>query len=443
MQAFLAALGVYAQPRVLAVLCLGFASGLPLALTGQTLQARLTEEGLSLGTIGLFAAATTPYTLKFLWAPLVDKLEIPLLAARFGRRRSWLLAVQAVLIVAIVLLGANDPKAALWTTALLTIAVAAASATQDIVIDAWRVEMLEESQQGAGAAAIIFGYRIGMLASGAGALYLASFVDWFTTYAAMAALLLVGVGVGLLADEPRQTVLKEDAERRAEVESWLAARPALRGPIGSALAWLYVAVAGPFLEFLRRPGWLALLAFAMLYKFGDAFAGAVSTSFYLMLGFTKIEIANVAKIYGTFATLLGFFLGGWLMRATGLIRALWICGILQLVSNFLFVVLAEAGPDIGLLSLAVGVENLSGGMGTAVFVAYLSSLCNVAYTATQFALLSALAAVARTWLSAPAGHVAQAVGWSPFFLVSVAAAVPGLVLLWWIGRSATHQIRSA
>ncbi len=420
---WVAALAVYLEPRLLAVLCLGFASGLPLALTGQTLQAWLTEDGLSLGAIGLFAAVGTPYTLKFLWAPLVDQARLPLFSRLFGRRRSWLIATQIVLIAAILLLGAADPRHMIALTAIAALLVAIASATQDIVIDAWRVEMLDERRQGAGAAMIVFGYRLGMLASGAGALYLASATTWFWTYAAMAALLLVGVAVALLGPEPEPVEVPPAAPVAAGADH-----------LRRAASWLYTAAIAPFAEFLQRPGWLAILAFAMLFKLGDSLAGVMATSFYLKLGFSKIDIANVAKLYGFFATLLGLFLGGWLMNAVGLVRALWVCGFLQLGSNLLFAALAQVGPDLAFLSLTVGIENLTGGMGTAALVAYLSSLCNLSYTATQYALLSSFTAVARTWLSSFAGYAAEYFDWFLFFTLTAVAALPGLALLWWLTR---------
>lgn len=434
LRVWLAAFAVYRDRRVLAIAVLGFASGLPLALTGQTLQAWLTESGASLKDIGLFALVGVPYTLKFIWAPLVDRLPLPLLTRWLGRRRSWLVFAQALLMLAIAALAFSNPGQALAFTALCAVAVAFASATQDIVIDAWRVEILEERQLAAGAAAIVFGYRIGMLVSSAGALYLATVFAWPLVYLAMAAILVIGAITVLLVGEPVAKP-RGDAERRfAEAESWLSARPHLSGAAAALAAWLYASVAGPFLQFMSRKGWIGILLFVMLFKLGDSLAGVLATSFYLNLGFTKAEIAEVSKLYGFAATMLGLFLGGWLMQAVGLYRALWVCGILQMGSNLLFAVLAVRGHDLWFLALTVGFENLASGMGTAALVAYLSALCDIAYTATQYALLSSLTAVARTVLSSYAGFMAESLGWPVFFLTTTLAALPGLILLAWLTR---------
>jgi PAT family beta-lactamase induction signal transducer AmpG len=445
MNYWLAAAAVYRHPRVIAILFLGISSGLPLALTGQTLSLWLKDEGLSLTAIGLFAAVGTPYALKFLWAPIMDKARIVGLSNALGRRRSWLILTQILLIAATLALGFSEPSANIGLTALLAIVVAFASASQDIVIDAYRVEILEERQLAAGAAAVVFGYRIGMLVSGAGALYLTSVVAWPVVYAVMAALILVGVATALLNPEPSVMDTSETGSREREIEAWLAVRPYLSGSLGVALAWLYIAVVCPFAEFMSRPAWAAILLFVIFYKFGDSLAGVMTFPFLDDIGFSKIDIANVAKVFGFGATLVGLALGGALMAGVGLYQSLWICGILQLVSNLMFVVQAMAGADITLLALTIGLENLAGGMGTAVFVAYLSSLCNVAYTATQYALLSSLMVVARTWLSSSGGALAEWLDWIGFFLLTTGAALPGLILLWWLGRTglvASHGGRS-
>jgi PAT family beta-lactamase induction signal transducer AmpG len=273
-----------------------------------------------------------------------------------------------------------------------------------------------------------------MLVSSAGALYLATLFAWPLVYAAMAAALLVGVITALLAGEPTAKP-RGDAERRfAEAAAWLQARPHLSGPLARLLAWFYASAAGPFLQFMTRKGWVGILLFVMLFKLGDSLAGTLATSFYLQIGFTKAEIAEVGKLYGFGATMIGLFLGGWLMQAVGLYRSLWVCGFLQMGSNLLFAALALHGHDVWFLALTVGLENLAGGMGTAALVAYLSALCDIAYTATQYALLSSLTAVARTVLSSYAGFLAAPLGWPLFFLLTTLAAIPGLVLLAWLTR---------
>ena len=435
MNSYISAVTVYWHPRVVAILFLGFSSGLPLALTGQTLSLWLKEEGLSLTAIGLFAAVGTPYALKFLWSPIIDKVRIPGLSNVLGRRRSWLILTQILLIGATMALGFSGPSTNIGLTALLALGVAFASASQDIVIDAYRVEILEERQLAAGAAAIVFGYRVGMLVSGAGALYLASVVAWPLVYAVIAALVLVGVATVLLNPEPSVADISETRERESEIEAWCAARPHLSRRLSAALAWLYIAVVCPFAEFMSRPAWMDILLFVIFYKFGDSLAGVMTFPFLDDIGFSKIDIANVAKLFGFGATLVGLALGGALMAGVGLYRSLWICGILQLASNLMFAVQAMAGANIMLLALTIGLENLASGMGTAVFVAYLSSLCNVAYTATQYALFSSFMVVARTWLSSSGGVLAEWLDWAGFFLLTAGAAVPGLILLWWLGRA--------
>ncbi len=434
MPRWLTALAVYREPRIIAVMLLGFSSGMPLVLTGTTLAAWLTEEGLSLGTIGLFASVGTPYALKFLWSPMMDRMPLGPITRAFGRRRGWLLTTQVILIAAILALAVSDPVNNIGVTALLAVTVAFMSASQDIVIDAYRIEILEERQLAAGAAVYVYGYRIAMVVSGAGALYLATYVSWSTTYMLMTLGIALGMAVVLLNPEPKTTVTDDLAERQAQVDAWVARHPTLPKPAATTAGFLYTGVVAPFAEFMLRPGWLVILLFVMFYKFGDSLAGVMTTPFLLKIGFTKIDIANVVKLFGTAATFAGLFLGGWMMNALGLYRSLWICGVLQLVSNFMFAVQAMVGADMAVLAVTIGLENLAGGMGTAVFVAYLSSLCNLSYTATQYALLTSFMATARTWFSSSGGYLADWLGWVDFFLLTAAAALPGLILLWWLTR---------
>lgn len=412
---WLNATAVYLERRLLIVFLMGFASGLPLALSGATLSIWLTEAGVSLAAVGLFVTVGTPYTMKFLWAPLVDRVRIPVLAALLGRRRSWMVAIQVGLIGSILLLGASHPESAPFWTALMALTVAFFSASQDIVIDAYRIEILDEDQQGAGAAMTQAGYRVGMIASGAGALFLAAAVDnWFWVYAAMAVLAFGGLLVALAAPVPPE-------EPVAEAESFQ--------------DWISETVVGPFAEFFSRSGTgtaLAILAFILLYKFGDAFAGVMANPFYVKIGFTKVEIASVSKIFGIFATLGGVFIGGILVKRIGVMKSLLVCGLLQMFSNLMFAAQASIGPEVGFLYLTIGIENLSGGMGSAAFVAYLSMLCNVAYTGTQYALFSSFMAFGRTWMSASSGWIAEQTDWVTFFVISTFAAIPGLIMLLWM-----------
>ena len=429
---WLSGLRVYTRPRVLAILFLGFSSGLPLALTGQTLAGWLTEEGVSLTAIGLFALGGLPYVLKFLWAPLIDAVRLPLLARLFGRRRAWLFATQAALIVAVIALGLNEPAARPLLTAAFALAVASAAASQDIVIDAFRIESLEPSQFAAGMANYVAGYRVALLISTAGTFELVSLLQgaglagsrgWLAGYVVMASLVAVGIVTVLLSREPAAleapNAVKDEGERLAS--------PAAR---------FAEAVSAPFADFARRPDWLAILLFVMLFKFGDAFAGIMTAPFVLDIGFDKTDYGRVVKVFGFAAVLLGGFAAGGVYRIAGTVRSLWLAGLVQMLSNLMFVWQASAGADMTLLVLTIAVETLAGGFGTVIFVAYLSALCeNRAYTATQFALLSALSAVGRTVLSASAGWAAEHMGWVPFFLLTTAAALPGLALLWWLTRT--------
>ena len=321
---------------------------------------------------------------------------------------------------AVLALGATNPGERPILTALFAFIVAFCSASQDTVIDAFRIEILEERQQGAGAAAVVFGYRLGMLVSGAGALYLATYASWLATYAVMASLVTVGMAAILLTPEP----LSYSAS----------------GPTGEdnasdgAAAWLRAYVLAPFTDFMRRPEWVIILLFILLYKFGDALAGVMANPFYVQLGFSKIEIADVSKIFGIGATIAGGLLGGVLVYRFGILRSLLACGILQMLSNLMFALQAIVGHDVAMLMLTVGIENMSGGMATAAFVAYVSALCNAAHTATQYALLSSLAALGRTVLSSSGGWLAEWLDWVDFFLLSTAAALPGLLLLIWLIR---------
>lgn len=407
---------IYNQPKVIAILFLGFSSGLPLALTASTLSAWLAESGINKSTIGLFAAVSTPYALKFLWAPLIDGLRFPILCRLLGFRRGWLVAMQLAVAFSLMLLGLADPSISPWVTASAALLVAICSASQDIIIDAYRVEILKPEQYGAGAANAVLGYRIGMIVSSAGALYLATYIGWLGTYWVMATLMGIGITAALITGEPD---VVHDVKPVHEL--------GMRG-------WISQFVLAPLKEFMGRDHWFAILLFIVLYKLADAFIGIMTNPFLLEIGFEKTQIAEVVKLYGIGATILGSFIGGWLVQRIGMVRSLWICGIGHALTNLMFVVQARVGADIGILILGISLENITGGMGLAAFVAFMSSLCNVHFTATQYALLSSLSAFGRTWLSMPAGWVAEKLGWEGFFLFATALAIPGLVVLAWLGK---------
>jgi PAT family beta-lactamase induction signal transducer AmpG len=418
-------LAVYLQPRVLIVLFLGFSSGLPLALSGSTLLVWMRESGVDLGTIGLFALVGTPYTLKFIWAPLVDALHVPIFTRALGRRRGWLVFSQLLLIGAILLLALTDPARSPLFVALGALLVATMSSTQDIVVDAFRVESLSESEQAAGMASYVAAYRIGMLISTAGVLFLVSAFEgtgigrnaaWMWGYVVMAALVLIGTLTALAATEPEQSV-RAEAETRGE----------------AAFSRVMHAATGAFSEFLARKHAWMVLAFVVLFKFTDAFSGTMTAPFVIDLGFTRNDYAAIVKGVGLVATLAGGFAGGYVARRYSLVASLWIGGVLQAISNLVFAWLALVGVNQWALAAAISAENFTGAIGTVIFVAYLSALCqNPLHTATQYALLTALAAVGRTYLSSGAGYVAETTGWPMFFVISVVVAIPSLILLAWL-----------
>ncbi len=407
------ALTVYGNRRQLVIFLMGFSSGLPLLLGFSTLSYWLAKEGVALAAIGGLLTVSTPYSLKFLWAPLIDQIRLPVFTRALGQRRGWLLFIQILLIGGILALGAGDPAESLLYLAAMAFVVAFLSASQDIVIDAYRIEILDDDEQGAGAAMTQAGYRFGLLAAGAGALALADFISWFWVYAIMAALVAVGMIAVLIAPEPERT-------REAEPT-----------PGGNRLRH---AVIEPFTEFLQRPGAILILAFVLLYKYGDAVAGAMANPFYHQIGFSGVEIASVTKVFGIVATLVGVFAGGALVLRMGVLTALLIGGVLQAATNLIFAWLAVEGHDLALLAVAVGADNFTGGLGSAAFVAYLSGLCNVAFTGTQYALLTSLMALGRTVLAASSGWMAEQAGWAWFYVATTGLAIPALLLLILISR---------
>ena len=389
------------NPRVVTVLFLGFSSGLPLALSGSTLQAWLTVEDVDIKTIGLFSLVGLPYTLKFLWSPLMDRFIVPI----FGRRRGWIVLSQLALIGLILGMSVTSPQNGLWFLALLAFCLTFVSASQDVAIDAYRTELLRERERGMGAAVSVTGYRVAMLVSGALALILSEYLGWRATYMLMALIMSIGVVAVWLGPEP------EDP--------------------GTPPASMKDAVEGPFKEFFSRTGVWSLLALIVLYKLGDAFAGSLTTTFLIRgVNFSVGEVGAINKGMGLASTIIGALFGGVLMARLRLFKALLIFGILQAVSNLSFMVLALVGKSYPLMIFTIAFENLAGGMGTAAFVAFLMILCNHSYTATQFALLSALASLGRVFVGPLSGVLVDGMGWTVFFFTTFLFALPGLVLLW-------------
>jgi PAT family beta-lactamase induction signal transducer AmpG len=395
-------LQVFQSRKMAALLLLGFASGLPLFLTSKTLQAWMTVEGVDLKSIGLFSLVGLPYSLKFLWSPILDRFIPPFL----GRRRGWLILTQGALLLAIGAMALQNPAQALQLLAINALLIAFFSATQDIAFDAYRTDVLETHEMGAGAAVAVLGYRIALLITGSLALILADRIPWPTVYLLLAVLMAIGMVTALWAPEP---VLRD------------------RPPDSLADA-----VRLPFIEFFQRLGAVRgalILLFIVLYKLGDALVNNMSTPFLLKTGFTQTDIGAIQGGMGLLATIVGVLAGGAVLSKLGINRSLWVFGGLQAVSNLAYLGLSQVGRDYSFMVVAINIENFCAGLGTAAFVAFLMSLCNQRFSATQFALLSSLMAVSRDILVAPAGGIVEAIGWPLFFTLSLVAALPGLLLL--------------
>jgi PAT family beta-lactamase induction signal transducer AmpG len=387
------------SPRMLVSFLMGFACGAPLLLTSSVLQAWMTEQGVDLSVIGLYSLVGLPYTLKFLWAPVFDRYTLPFL----GRRRGWMLITQLTLILALVALGLTNPAQTPWLVAVAACVVTFFSASQDIVIDAYRREDLSDNQLGLGSSLYVNGYRLGMLLAGSGGLILADHVSFAQVYVLMAGSLLVGVVTTLLCREP----------------------PLVKGTPRT----FREAIINPFVDYFSRDRALLLLLFILLYKLGDQMASTLTTPFYLSLGFSKTEIGAVAKLFGFWSAIAGGLVGGAILLRIGIIRSLWIFGFLQAAAILSFSVLALMGHSLVGLAVAIVLEQLTSGMGTSAYVAYMASLTNKRFTATQYALLSSCMGIPRVIIAAPAGWLAESLGWPLFFVGCAVVAVPGLLLL--------------
>ncbi len=396
------------------VFILGIVSGLPIVLALSSFSVWLFELGVSKTTIGLFALATVPYSIKFLWSPFIDGLELPFLSKLFGHRKSWLLISQIGLIASILFLALIDHQNHLFLSACTILVITFFSATQDIVIDAYRIELANENEQGLFATFVIYGYRIGMLISGAGALFLASFVSWQIVYFIMA--IIIGVISISILSFP-DTKHKVDNNKISLKE------------------WSSKYLISPFVNFTKNDNFILILVFIVLYKFGDAFAGIMTNPFLLEIGFDLIDIASIVKTIGLGFTMIGLSIGGFIVARYNLKQSLIFCGILQAISNLVFCIQTYFPGDKTFLMVTIGFENLSGAMGTVAFVAFISRLCNLNYTATQYALLSSFASFGRTFLSSSAGLVADNFNWILFFSISTVIAIPGVIIVLFINNN--------
>lgn len=416
---------VYFDRRMLAMLLLGFSSGFPYLLVFGTFSLWLKDAGVSLAAIGLFSLAKTPYSLKWLWSPIVDRVKLPVFW-RLGRRRGWALFAQICLFFALLGMSVTNPALHPWHMAVFAFLTVVASATQDIVLDAYRIESFSNREQGAGVAVFVLGYRFGTIFSGAGALFMAAVMSWENVYKVMALGALVGMVTILCSREHKEAqIITAKAENLS---------------IGRRIAvFMKNAVYDPLADFAKRKHWLLILVFVFLYRMSDAYMAPMAYPFYDDMGFSKIEIASVIKVYGVIATIIGTLLGGILVSRYGIVKSLLWCGLLQGASNLAYVWLAYAGHDIYVLMATISIDNISGGLGTAAFVAYLSSLCNVAYTATQYALLSSFMSLARDVFAATSGFVAAAMSWSAFFILTAFMALPALLILLYLAHKQSFR----
>ncbi len=452
--------------RILSILFLGFSAGIPLAITGSALSMWLARLGIDVKTIGLFASVTIPFSFKYLWSPIFDNVAIPYFSKRFGLRKSWLILVQVCLIISIITLGQTSPLNDIMLTAIVACVVSFFAATQDIIIDALRIEILEKEEQAIGVSMYVYGYRIAMLVSGAGSLLLADYISWTMVFVIMSLSILVGIMAVIFLKEPDYSTQR--LECLPEFKSML--QGGLKICRSSKFLYLVLFIAGIFilsslgvstlictviviaviyytkeqfksvipdsiLDFCNRPQWLYILLFVVFYKFSDTLLEALKSKFYVDMGFSNSEIAYVTKVFGFVMTLVGLFVGGLIYYRLKTFKSLLLAGILQILSNLVFLWVVKEQHNLLALSGAIAIENFTGAINTVVVVAYLSSLCNLQYTATQYALLSSLANVGRTIMVAPAGYIVATVGWTDFIWITAAVGIPAIILLYKLKNS--------
>ncbi|MGB5260306.1 MAG: MFS transporter [Gammaproteobacteria bacterium] len=429
-RSWLEAVSIYTRPRVIAMVFLGFAAGLPFLLVFSTLTYWLSDAGVEKSTIGFFTWIGITYSIKVFWAPVIDRLPLALLSRKLGQRRAWMLLAQFTIVLGLTGMAFTDPATQLTQLALLALLVAFGSSTQDISVDAWRIEAVERELQGAMAATYVLGYRVALLVAGAGALYLAEFQSWPFAYLSMAALMGVGIMTTLVIREPQHVRDAQTAALEEKLERIIGIRDR-QSPWQRLAAWFSDAVVSPFVEFFQRNGALAILVLLLVgaYKLSDITMGAMAGPFYLDLGFSKTEIANVTKVFGFFMTIFGASLGGVLVVRFGILRPLLAGAILVASTNLLFVWLANSEPNLTSLAVVISADNLSGGLATSAFIAWLSSLVNKTYTATQYALFSSLMTLPAKFVGGFSGIVVDATGYATFFLYAGLLGIPAILLV--------------
>ena len=424
-------LRVYRNRKVIAMLFLGFSAGLPLLLVFGTLSAWLRVEGLDKTTIGFVSWVTLAYGIKFLWSPLVDRLPLPLLTRSFGQRRGWMLLAQVGVIFGLFNMASSDPVSQLHSVVWFAVITAFASATQDISIDAWRIEAIGDDYQGPMAGTYQLGYRLGMIIAGGGAFSLAHFYSWPVAYQLMAACMLVGVVTVLVIAEPDHSRLAEMRRTERGMVAWLQDRTGLRGGLQSVQSWIVGAVISPVVEFFTRHGWFALviLAFILVFRISDITLGVMANPFYIDMGYSELEIGLITKTIGPLVTVVGALLGGVLVMRFGTLTMLMVGSILVVLTNLLFAWLATQQAELVWLALVVGADNLAAGIATTTFVAYLSGQTNKAYTATQYALFSSLMLLLAKFVAGFSGLVVDSTSYPVFFAYAAALGLPSILLI--------------
>ncbi len=442
-------LQVYRHPKAIALLFLGFSAGMPLMLLFSSLSFWLREADVSRATIGFFSWIGLAYSIKWIWSPLVDKLPLPILRPLLGRRRSWLLLSQAGIVTGLVSMAFTDPAQSLERMALFAVLVAFCSATQDIVIDAYRIDTAEDKLQAALAATYMTGYRIAMIVAGAGTLAVAGFAAgnetgydpqaWRVSYLTMAALMGVGILTTLIISEPKKSAGSPMLEQRAI--DWMTSNAHWPSPVVKLAGWFYSSVICPFADFILRYRWQAVLLLALVgtYRISDIVLGIMANPFYVDLGFTKQEVAAISKVYGVIMTLVGAGLGGLLAARFGVMRMLFVGALLSAVTNLLFAAMTYAGHDILWLTVVISIDNLSGGIATSAFIAWLSSLTNVNYSATQYALFSSMMLLFPKFLAGFSGVAVDSIGYTRFFIMTALLGLPVLLFVWLASRHMTSK----
>lgn len=421
-------LGIYLQKRLLIIALLGFASGIPLFLTSSTLTFWLEELGYDYASNSFFAIASLPYALKFLWAPFIDRLSLPYFTKRFGRRRGWMILSQVLLMACLVGYWVFGPSIK------LTLLTTFFAATQVVLMLTYQMESLERKQYGPGDAIGVLGARIGMIVSGAGALYLSAIIPWGAVYAVMAACVGIGLITTLLIEEPQPIINKESKNQELKIDEYLKSHPRLNKKSATILSWIYAAVICPFTDFMKQKGWLAALLIMFIYKFSDNIIGSMPNLMYLELGYSKLEIANATKVFGIIASMLGGLIGGIIVVRHGFLRSLLFCDGVHILASFMYMATYYYGYDLTFLYIAIALEHVTAGMRTTALFSYQLVLSNPMYAATQLALLTSIVDLGRTTFAPLSGYIVEQFGWIQLYQIAILGSIPSLMLCFYLMR---------